>query len=72
MVHYLKLCKAKGALLVPVWPSSYFWPLIYLNGKQMADFTKDLIIIIEWFYYSETADSVFNEYHKIQNNNFTY
>ena len=38
----------------------------------MADFTKDLIIIIEWFYHSETAESVFNEYHKIQNNNFTY
>ena len=55
VIRDLKLCKAKGTLLVPVWPSSYFWPLIYPNEKQMADF-----IIIERFYYSETADSVFN------------
>ena len=50
-----KTLQSKRALLLPVWPSSYFWPLIYPNGKQMADF-----IIIESFYYSEAADSVFN------------
>ena len=27
VIRHLKLCKAKGALLVPVWPSSYFWLL---------------------------------------------
>ena len=59
MIRDLKLCKAKGALLVLVWPSSYFWPLKYPNEKQMVDFIKDFIII-ERFYYSEAADSVFN------------
>ena len=33
VIRYLKLCKAKGALLVTVWSCSYFWPLIYPNGK---------------------------------------
>ena len=64
-MSHLKLCKAKGALLVPVWPSSYFWPLIYPNGKQMANLIKDFIII-ERLYYSEVADSVFNGYTKLK------
>ena len=58
-ILHLKLYKAKGALLVPVWSSSYFWPLIYPNGKQIADFIKDFIII-EPLYYLEAADSAFN------------
>ena len=71
MIHHLKLCKTKGALLVPVWSSSYFWPLIYPNGKQVADFIKDFIII-ERFYYSEAADSVFNGYTKLKTINLKY
>ena len=63
VISHLKLCKAKGALLVPVWLSLAF--LIYPNGKQMADFIKDFIII-ESFYYSEAADSVFNGYTKFK------
>ena len=59
MIRHLKLCRSKGSLLVPVWPSSYFCPLIYQNGKQMAD-------IIEPLYYSETVDSVFNGYTKLK------
>ena len=65
VIRHLKLCKAKGTLLVPVWPSSYFWPLIFPNGKQMADFKKGFIII-ELFYYSEAADSVFSGYTKFK------
>ena len=65
MIRHLQLLKAKGASLVPVWPSSYFWPLISLYGKQMADLIKDFIII-EPYYYSEAADSVFNGYAKIK------
>ena len=64
-MRHLKLCKAKGTLLAPACPSSYFWQLIYPNGKQMADFIKDFIII-EPLYYSEAADSVFNGYAKFK------
>ena len=63
VLRHLKLCKTKEA--INVWPSSHFWPIIYPNGKQMADFIKDFIII-ERFYYPEAADSVFNEYTKFK------
>ena len=65
VIRHLKLCKAKGTLLVPLWPSSYLWP-----WEQMADFIKDFLII-ESFYYSE-AVYCFQWIHKIQNTNFKY
>ena len=34
VIRHLKLCKSKSTLLVPVWPFSYFCPLIYPNGKS--------------------------------------
>ena len=27
-LYHLRLCKAKGVLIAPKWPSSYFWPLL--------------------------------------------
>ena len=30
LVH-LKVCRAKGVLVAPKWPSSYFWPLLLDN-----------------------------------------
>ena len=59
------LCKARGALLVPIWPSSYYWPLIYPAGDQMADFVKQYIVI-EPFYSEEVRESVFNGYPKFE------
>ena len=49
-IRHLKFCKAKGTLLVRVWRSSYIQLLIYPNGKQMANFIKDFIIV-EPFHY---------------------
>ena len=63
--RHLKLCKAKGTLLLPIWPSSYFWPLIYPNGKNLANFIKDYIVI-EPFYTAEVCGSVFNGYPKFK------
>ena len=31
------LCRARGVLLVPIWLSSNYWPIINLDGDQMAD-----------------------------------
>ena len=59
------LCKARDALLVPIWPSSYYWPLIYPGGDQMADFVKQYIVI-EPFYSEEVRESVFNGYPKFE------
>ena len=31
-------CKAKGALLVPMWKSAAFWPLLCPDGRHLAPF----------------------------------
>ena len=65
VLRNLILCKARGTLLVPIWPSSYYWPLIYPDGDKMADFVKQYIVK-ESFYSAEVRDSVFNCYPKFK------
>ena len=36
-LHHLKICRAKGVLVAPKWPSSYFWPLL------LNEFSKFII-----------------------------
>lgn len=48
-IKHLKLCKASGTLLVPVWRSAYFWPILFPNGIQMASFIKDFKIVKPFF-----------------------
>ena len=45
VLRHLILCKSKGALFVPTWPSFYHWPLIYTDWDQMANFVKQNIVI---------------------------
>ena len=56
-IRHLQLCKAKGILIIPQWPSSYFWPVIH-NGVSYESFVKDALIL-QPFYYSGCQDSVF-------------
>ena len=65
MLRHLILCKTRGALLVPIWSSSYYWPLIYPDGDRMADFVKQQIVI-EPLYSAEVRESVFNGYPKFK------
>ena len=65
MLKHLILCKPRGALLVPIWPSSYYWPLIYSGGYRMAHFEKQHIVI-EPFYSTEVRESMFNGYPKFK------
>ena len=58
VIKYVALCKTKGTLLVPMWPSSYFWPLIYPNGLHMASFVRDFVVINP--IYSSSSNSVFS------------
>ncbi|XP_072043483.1 uncharacterized protein, partial [Amphiura filiformis] len=39
VLRHIKVCKAQGTLVVPMWPSSPFWPLLF---SQQSDF-KDLV-----------------------------
>ena len=38
-LSYLRVCKAKGVLVAPKWPSAYFWPLIQ---TQFLPFIKEI------------------------------
>ena len=55
------MCKGLGTLLVPVWESGYFWPVIYPNGLHFADFIKDTLVVNP-YYESYCENNVFNGY----------
>ena len=38
VIRHAQKSKAKGTLIVPQWLSSPFWPLLYPNGSDPADF----------------------------------
>ena len=40
----MKTCHASGTVIVPVWPSAYFWPVLYPDGYHMVDFVKDFTV----------------------------
>ena len=42
--------KAVGTLIVPMWRSSYFWPLLCSDGVHFNSFVAD------WLYLSARAD----------------
>ena len=43
--RHMRRCKARGSILVPIWRSSYYWPLLYPNGLHLAPFVKDYMIV---------------------------
>ena len=58
-LKHLRLCKGRGTLLIPVWASAYFWPLIYPDGSHPAPFIKD-VLVVDPYYESYGEDSAFN------------
>ena len=42
VLHHLSQCKAKGTLVVPWWPSSVFWPLLWSCFHQWI---QEVIVI---------------------------
>ena len=49
-IEHLMLCKAKGILIVPEWPSSFFWPKLF-GSKLFNSFIKH-VYVFEPFYYT--------------------
>ena len=39
-IRHLRICKATGTLVIPVWPSAYYWPMLYPKGKSHCQFCK--------------------------------
>ena len=56
-IKHASLCKAKGILMVPLWESSYFYPIIW-NGRSFRSFVKRFLVVNP-FYYSSAERSVF-------------
>ena len=64
ILRVIKCCreqKAKGTLVVPYWPSSFFWSIIKPDGKHFADFIRDHIIFYGKYESGNKSDwSIFN------------
>ena len=50
-LRHMRLCHARGIILIPQWPSSYFWPLFH-NGTSFGSFIKDYRIVDPYYYSS--------------------
>ena len=61
VIRHLRICRAKGTLLIPVWQSAYFWPIIYPDGLHLSNFVKDFIVLRP-FYISYCSNNVFSGY----------
>ena len=59
VINHMRICKAKGILLTPLWTSSYFWPLITSNGKQFNNFVKDHLLLDPFYLNFSKGKSVF-------------
>ena len=43
VINRLKLCKAEGSIVFPVWKSSYFWTVLSRDGRHLSAFVNDLL-----------------------------
>lgn len=59
-LKHAKLCRADGVLLVPLWTSSYFWPLLSSDGEFFDSFVKSFILLDPFYINNTGCKSVFN------------
>lgn len=45
VVNHLKICKAAGTLIVPLWRSAHFWTIICNDGVHFSNFVHDWCIL---------------------------
>ena len=45
VIKHLKLCGAKGTLIVPLWKSAHFWPILSSDGLHWSPFIHDWVIL---------------------------
>ena len=50
LLSHMNECKAIGTLIVPMWKSFYFWPLLCSDGVHFNSFVAD------WLYLSSRPD----------------
>ncbi|KXJ10028.1 Integrase/recombinase xerD-like [Exaiptasia diaphana] len=44
-LRVLEACRGRGTLIVPEWPSSYFWPFLHQSNGQFPHFIKDVFVL---------------------------
>lgn len=66
VLNHLKLCNGRGVLLVPMWQSSYFWPLLTPNGIYFYEFVKDYLLLDPYFYNYTARKTVFEGFAKFK------
>ena len=65
-LKHAKLCRSKGVIFVPEWPSAYFWPLITPDGKNFCDFVLDYLVLDPYFINHSASSSVFSGFAKFR------
>lgn len=45
VVSHLKHCNASGTLIVPLWRSAHFWPILCFDGVHWSSFVHDWVVL---------------------------
>jgi len=45
-LRHMRSCSAQGTLIVPLWRSAPFWPLLTTNGSHLAHFVEDWVDLL--------------------------
>lgn len=45
VINHLKLCKARGTLIVPLWKSAHYWTSLCTDGTHWNNFIQDWMIL---------------------------
>ena len=45
VLRHAECCRAQGTLVVPLWESAPFWPLLYTGANGWAPFVSDCVAL---------------------------
>jgi len=70
-IKHLKLCRPKGVLFVPVWKSSYLWPLLTRDCINFESSFKHLLVL-DQFYVNYASPQVSKVHSEVLKSMITY
>ena len=44
-VRVLTACSGRGTLIIPEWPSAYFWPLLHDGPSRFQSFVREVFVL---------------------------
>jgi hypothetical protein len=65
-IKHLKVCKARGTLIVPDWPSASFWPILFAENNHWRGIVARVIKITDpsnVFVYGRNHQTIFGSNH---------